>query len=649
MLLLFIMPVLPGHRYIGPGNPLDNGEPVDEDDWVAYLHDLEYSLAQSDQDIQDSDKRAISSFLRIGNWESILGAAGLSAKWLTEKVFGVQYPSMPKAKDKTRKHPRDQLADLVQESKRRGTPDHIPPLPQESVGDEYLDSAIGYGDEEPEGPLTPPQSVFNMDTSNTLRTAPMSAPGTSGGGGGQGPGPVAMNGGGLIPFLGTHSNTIGDQTIKHSVSFFTMGYAFTPNVDYTGSSILIAGNPSILATPISSFPVHDLRAFITQQEYLTLPFGAHVKEIKVDIYPKGVALPFATNQTESGYANSHIFCKTVHGIGLNNKFNMVDRLSYSSEPTKSMVPTGYNAGDAPNDIFWPNANSAVGSMQLAQRHLKMYTGFFGELLQTYNIAEHTTTNVFESPSAAPMVSYSYKPTVNYCKTLRSEIPVLMNTNSVAVGGIPTGGKMNNFGFTVMCNAARTAVPHLSRFDTVPTIKSNLYDDRMNRYDQPIEQKDFISPHLFKDLSGNAQPGLYFGILPTQNNTVTAASPTFGDISMNWVANTSITFGFNLGDSMTSNIYQHLQNELYYFTKIAQWNNTEPNFWQCGYNVSMLALNTQTVYNESVLVPTRLNKYDPPATRSGTIYNTTSNEEPDDTETAKAKAKRKMKNVMFNTE
>ncbi|KAL1426057.1 hypothetical protein MTO96_018532 [Rhipicephalus appendiculatus] len=28
-----------GHRYLGPGNPLRNGDPVDEDDGIAKSHD----------------------------------------------------------------------------------------------------------------------------------------------------------------------------------------------------------------------------------------------------------------------------------------------------------------------------------------------------------------------------------------------------------------------------------------------------------------------------------------------------------------------------------------------------------------------------------------------------------------------------------
>lgn len=36
----------PGHNYLGPGNTIyKDDEPVDEVDFDAYIHDLEYELA----------------------------------------------------------------------------------------------------------------------------------------------------------------------------------------------------------------------------------------------------------------------------------------------------------------------------------------------------------------------------------------------------------------------------------------------------------------------------------------------------------------------------------------------------------------------------------------------------------------------------
>lgn len=86
----------PGHRYLGPGNPLRNGEPVDSDDRIVERHDWAYEFSQTDGDVRRVDREAIGEFSRDAivncNWHSVVGAAGLGAKYAVETVTGVQYP-----------------------------------------------------------------------------------------------------------------------------------------------------------------------------------------------------------------------------------------------------------------------------------------------------------------------------------------------------------------------------------------------------------------------------------------------------------------------------------------------------------------------------------------------------------------------------
>lgn len=90
--------LLPGHNYIGPGNPVNNGEPIDQDDLIAQVHDIDYSKAKVKSDIRKADRVAINNFLkdvkRTGNVHSALGAAGLSIKYILESLVGVQYPNI---------------------------------------------------------------------------------------------------------------------------------------------------------------------------------------------------------------------------------------------------------------------------------------------------------------------------------------------------------------------------------------------------------------------------------------------------------------------------------------------------------------------------------------------------------------------------
>lgn len=90
--------LLPGHKYIGPGNELE-GEPIDKDDEIAQVHDNAYHQAKDKYSIVQEDDIAIHSFakdaLETGNVHSALGALGIGAKRVIETAIGVQYPRMP--------------------------------------------------------------------------------------------------------------------------------------------------------------------------------------------------------------------------------------------------------------------------------------------------------------------------------------------------------------------------------------------------------------------------------------------------------------------------------------------------------------------------------------------------------------------------
>ncbi|KAL1436341.1 hypothetical protein MTO96_049774 [Rhipicephalus appendiculatus] len=94
------MPLFPGHRYLGPGNPLRNGDPVDEDDGIAKSHDEACERAKSHVDVFAADQASAAlfsnDFRRTGNWHSALGAVGLGTKNFVEQyVLGRSLYGMP--------------------------------------------------------------------------------------------------------------------------------------------------------------------------------------------------------------------------------------------------------------------------------------------------------------------------------------------------------------------------------------------------------------------------------------------------------------------------------------------------------------------------------------------------------------------------
>lgn len=104
--------VFPGHNYLGPGNELDSGVPVDSDDAIAREHDKAYEVAECKSDIYAADDRAIFAFmfdwLQYKNWHSALGAICLSFKTGTERLFHtVFYPRFGSTKGNRAAHSDD--------------------------------------------------------------------------------------------------------------------------------------------------------------------------------------------------------------------------------------------------------------------------------------------------------------------------------------------------------------------------------------------------------------------------------------------------------------------------------------------------------------------------------------------------------------
>lgn len=89
--------LLPGHNYLGPGNPLENGPVKNKADQIAKEHDHQYNKANYKEDIYEADQQAIwefaDNFKESPNIPSFLGAAGLGTKHLVEKSLNrVFYP-----------------------------------------------------------------------------------------------------------------------------------------------------------------------------------------------------------------------------------------------------------------------------------------------------------------------------------------------------------------------------------------------------------------------------------------------------------------------------------------------------------------------------------------------------------------------------
>lgn len=56
-------------------------------------------------------------------------------------------------------------------------------------------------------------------------------------------------------------------------------------------------------------------------QWLDLPERTFAKSCNIKVTPLGYRLPFATNQTNTGYANSQLVVQIATAVGLDTKFN----------------------------------------------------------------------------------------------------------------------------------------------------------------------------------------------------------------------------------------------------------------------------------------------------------------------------------------
>jgi len=86
---------MPGHRFMGPGTDikevmLHKHLPVDDDDYVSMIHDIDYQKSQNFMDIYKADLKAMGNY-RKTDLHGIAGIVGLTLKNLVVPFWGQSY------------------------------------------------------------------------------------------------------------------------------------------------------------------------------------------------------------------------------------------------------------------------------------------------------------------------------------------------------------------------------------------------------------------------------------------------------------------------------------------------------------------------------------------------------------------------------
>lgn len=447
------MPQWPNHRYLGPGNPAYNGDPVDEDDRIAQRHDIAYE--QQPDDVSDADKRAVDEFTadwqRTWNVHSLVGAVGIQAKRTVEGLTGQLYPmsahshggradyaaankelskryQQQKAlgigaalswRDYQKAHFGNILREQSKLRREQAERDSAGPAEkQRKSGDDNADRVDTVDESGPSTSTDNNQTGGAMDVDSMETIANPSSGGgvvTSGARGGGGHSGKGGAGGTMIVGIPrTPKTEYVTKTFRKSWCFFSYGAAW---------KVLKEQNDLLYCTSLMLVPVDMLPFYMDPAEFSALASSGRVVAVncRAGIRTLGCRMNFQTGASESKWATSEFVAIGQTAIGINlcmpgyNKaytFNATSQMKVDSVSN----PTYTNLDDK---LY--GGRTGGGSAQCIPRHMNMYwvpvtadnntaaTGWFGHSNGAPKIDQYVERFLVNTAVGQPLINYEYKP------------------------------------------------------------------------------------------------------------------------------------------------------------------------------------------------------------------------------------------------
>ena len=345
----------PGYNYLGPGNPIRNGHPINSLDRKARIHDIQYSQAKTKEDIYASDSQALSSFSNEGAL-GILSAGALGAKTLTEQAIGgTIYPNM------ATKRIADSTSDEPEEKHQK------------------LDEYIGRMDE-----------THNSGT-------PSNAAGQ------------------VVPYtIQRPFEFSATKTFKKTFQLYTGGYKWgkaNNTQPFAPLPQLFLANSIINYTSMAVLDPSFLGLYLTRAQREQLNKGDHAKSCRIKITPLGYRLPFATAEVGSTWANSATLVQTVHGVGI--EAHLPTRLvKYSADPADLTTVTscGHPVLDDQWDLLHGTGTdfSQIPAGWLIPRHWNQYATFMSPNSINLDLGTMYAINNIQDVKGTPIIEYKYE-------------------------------------------------------------------------------------------------------------------------------------------------------------------------------------------------------------------------------------------------
>ncbi|KAF5280808.1 hypothetical protein FQA39_LY17955 [Lamprigera yunnana] len=442
----------PFHEYLGLGNLLNLGKPVDEDDRIALVRDIHYSLSKSNKDIRKADEESIldfyRSFLTTGNWHSLIGGTDLSIKYILESVINVQYPKLMSTST-TRKPGKithcghslyaarqKQLSNLYKQYKHSGESYRqfcqrikyntnldasgavestlYVPIAGSSFAHNRHDSAKSSQSEDRAVPNNKYNfdSIFNMDNSemdvqndmdNTLSTSQGNRAGTD-----------SSRGTGIIKLYKQPSLNYNVISFTKCYTFYSYGYCVNRFNSPNRATNMTMSSTNYFSTSLYYLPVDQICTYISKAE--------------MDAIRDCNAYAIVTL---IGVANSEHVAIACTGIGLNNKipFNIVSYTTDASAPMKPTGSKGFSADNLVTRLYEDDTPAIMELSEIIQPGSTTYIAhsngmpLLNKYIDRFRVMSHVGQKVLEYNYKFHYAPLTYAPCVDLCNGL-FEIPKL---------------------------------------------------------------------------------------------------------------------------------------------------------------------------------------------------------------------------------
>lgn len=558
-----------GHRYLGPGNKLKNGEPVDEDDEIARIHDNLYDRAKTEEDIREADRDAIKHFWELQSPHGYLGAAGLAAKYGVESLTGVLYPNMKRrqptpAQLEQRKRYAQIQRQLADTSRETGLSfREIQQAHSKDAWDELKRNQPGTSkyvqQEQQEEQIQQPDSSQGSDNSllglfNDIEGMEFDVPSINGVNDNQ---VLAASGPSGASGRSSGSHTVGHiVTIPRPLAPKPSIVTFRKNRIFFSYGICTKrinnNSDDYYTTPLALIPTDLVGFYLSPTEFRELPNNAWAKECRVKVTPLGIRTAFEFGGTTSGHTTNEFVPIGLVSVGLNVNTEIVNCTYGTMDNMKPNNMSLINASDIINKYYRADDSHT----NLVTRHTVGYAAFVspgpttGATVFTNNHGQMRKDQfvdqfLINTAIGKPVVNYTYK-----CKHAPISAPYY-NPPNVHTRYVHYGGpRTRAFALEVIKNGDHST--------TLGAAHTTDISDKINDYNTTpvtnVEQFLEKGGHNFQNggFPFKAQPQIHIGIQAVPAMTPGSDSTTFQNTSAYWAVEAELDVELHHGSYYSEN-------------------------------------------------------------------------------------------------